>query len=47
MSHCLWNTSEDRHNYHLVNWKQIYVRKEFGGLGVPSIRRYASDKDKI
>jgi hypothetical protein len=59
MAHCLWNTSEDRHNYHSVNLKQICMKKEFGGLGVPDlrelnlcllgswIRRYATDKGKI
>jgi hypothetical protein len=38
MTHCLWNNSDDRHNYHLVNWKQVCMRKEFGGLGVPDLR---------
>jgi hypothetical protein len=33
IAHCLWNTSEDRHNYHLVNWRQICMRKELGGGG--------------
>jgi hypothetical protein len=59
MAHCLWNTNEGRHNYHLVNWKQICMRKEFGGPGVPDwmelnlcllgswIRIYSTDKDKI
>jgi hypothetical protein len=59
MAHCLWTTSEDKHNYHLVNWRQICMKKEFGGPGVPDlrdlnlcllgswIRRYAVDKEKI
>jgi hypothetical protein len=38
MTHCLWNDSENAHKYHLASWKQVTMRKEFGGLGVPDLR---------
>jgi hypothetical protein len=38
MAHCLWNDSENAHKYHLASWKQVTMRKEFGGLGVPDLR---------
>jgi hypothetical protein len=59
MAHCLWNNSEDFHRYHLANWGHVAMEKDFGGLGVPSlrdlnicllgswVRRHAQDKGKI
>jgi hypothetical protein len=59
MTHCLWNDDENVHKYHLAGWKHVFMRKEYGGLGVPDLRelnlcllgslikRYAADKDKI
>jgi hypothetical protein len=59
MAHCLWNNNEDYHKYHLANWQLVSMEKEYGGLGVPSIRelnlcllgswvkRYSIDKEKI
>jgi hypothetical protein len=59
MAHYLWNNNEECHRYHLANWKHVAMEKDFGGLGVPSlrelnicllgswVRRYAQDKEKI
>jgi hypothetical protein len=59
MAHCLWNNNEESHKYHLANWQDVCIKKEYRGLGVPNlrelnicllgswIRRYAFDKDKI
>jgi hypothetical protein len=33
MAHNLWNNSDVRHNYHLVNWGQVCMKKEYVGLG--------------
>jgi hypothetical protein len=38
MAHCLWNNSDDSHRYHLANWGHVAMEKDFGGLGVPSLR---------
>jgi hypothetical protein len=38
MAHCLWNSSEDAHKYHLAGWKHVAMKKEYGGLGVPDLR---------
>jgi hypothetical protein len=38
MANCLWNDSEGNHKYHLVNWDNVSLRKEYGGLGVPNLR---------
>jgi hypothetical protein len=37
MSHCLWDDYEGHHQYHLANWGMVSQKKEFGGLGIPSI----------
>jgi hypothetical protein len=37
-ANCLWNDSEGNHKYHLANWETVSMAKEFGGMGVPSIR---------
>jgi hypothetical protein len=59
MGHCLWNSSNESHRYHLASWQQVNMKQEFGGLGVPNLRElylcllgswvrwYSSDKDKI
>jgi hypothetical protein len=59
MANCLWNDDVDSHRYHLASWQHVTMEKNFGGLGVPSlrelniclleswIRRYAVDNDKI
>jgi hypothetical protein len=38
MTHCLWNDDENVHKYHLAGWKHVFMRKEYGGLGVPDLR---------
>jgi hypothetical protein len=38
MGHCLWNSSNERHRYHLASWQHVNIRQEFGGLGVPNLR---------
>jgi hypothetical protein len=59
MTHCLWNSDGERHRYHLANWQQVSMKKEYGGLGVPNlrelnlcllgswVRKYCVDKEKI
>jgi hypothetical protein len=59
MPHCLWNNECDNHKYHLANWKLVFMKKEFGRLGVPNLRElnlcllcswvsmYYVDRDKI
>jgi hypothetical protein len=59
MAHCLWSSDSDKHRYHLANWQLVSMKKEFGGLGVPSlrdlnlcllgswVRRYCVNKGKI
>jgi hypothetical protein len=37
MSKFFWNDLEDKHKYHLANWKSLCM-KEFGGLGIPDLR---------
>jgi hypothetical protein len=38
LANCLWNDSEGNHTYHLANWENVSMPKEFGGLGVPNLR---------
>jgi hypothetical protein len=38
MAHCLWNNTADCHRYHLASWQHVTMLKEYGGMGVPSIR---------
>jgi hypothetical protein len=57
--HCLWDDYEGHHHYHLANWEMVSQKKEFGGLGIPSlaemnmcllaswIKRYHLDNDKL
>lgn len=59
MANCLWNDTEDYHKFHLANWELVSMCKEFGGLGIPSLRdlnisllaswlkRFNLDKDKL
>jgi hypothetical protein len=59
MAHCLWNDGENAHKYHLASLKQLAMKKEYGGLGIPDlrdlnicllgswIRRHIVDKAKI
>lgn len=59
MANCLWNDTEDCHKIHLANWELVSMCKEYGGLGIPSLRdlnisllaswlkRYNMDKDKL
>jgi hypothetical protein len=59
MSNCLWNDSEGNHKYHLVNWDNVSMCKEYGGLGIPNLRdlnicllaswikRYQADNGKL
>jgi hypothetical protein len=59
MAHCLWSSDGDRHSYHLANWRLVAMEKDFGGLGVSSLRelnlcllcswlrRYSLDDGKI
>jgi hypothetical protein len=34
----LWSDSEEDNKYHLANWESISMLKEFGGIGIPSLR---------
>jgi hypothetical protein len=59
MANCLWDDSDGNHKYHLVNWDVVSLHKDFGGLGIPSlrdlnisllgswIRRYQADNGKL
>jgi hypothetical protein len=59
MANCLWDDSDGNHKYHLVNWEVVSLHKDFGGLGIPSlrdlnisllgswIRRYQADNGKL
>jgi hypothetical protein len=59
MGHFLWDNSEEKHRYHLVNWPLVAQKKEFGGLGISDLRslniallsvwilRYQLNKDTI
>jgi hypothetical protein len=38
MAHCLWNDGENAHKYHLASWKQVAMKQEYGGLGIPDLR---------
>jgi hypothetical protein len=38
MSKFFLNDLEDKHKYHLANWKSLCMKKEFGGLGIPDLR---------
>ena len=38
LANCFWNDSEGNHKYHLANWESISMPKEYGGLGIPSLR---------
>jgi hypothetical protein len=58
-ANCLWSDSEGKNKYHLVKWDNVSMLKEFGGLGIPSLRdlntcllaswvkRYQADRGKI
>jgi hypothetical protein len=58
-ANCLWSDSEGNHKYHLANWESVSMLKEFGGLGIPSLRdlntcllaswikRYQADDGKL
>jgi hypothetical protein len=37
MAHCLWEDYKGHHRYHLANWGLVSQKKEFGGLGIPSL----------
>jgi hypothetical protein len=59
MAHSLWNNTSECHRHHLASWQHVTMKKEFGGLGVPSLRelnvcllgswikRYSVDDGKI
>jgi hypothetical protein len=38
MGHFLWDNTEEKHRYHLVNWPLVAQKKEFGGLGILDLR---------
>jgi hypothetical protein len=38
MTKFFWNDQEEKHKYHLSNWKSLYQKKEYGGLGIPDLR---------
>ena len=37
MANYLWNDFEGHRKLHLANWKMVYMKKEFGGLGIPNL----------
>jgi hypothetical protein len=59
MANCLWNGDRECHRYHLASWQHVTIEKEFGGLGVSSlrelnlyllgswVRRYCLDEGKL
>jgi hypothetical protein len=59
MARCLWNNTSDCHRYHLASWQHVTMLKDYGGLGIPSIRelslcllgswlkRYSLDEGKL
>lgn len=38
MANCVWSDSEGAHKIHLANWSSIYMKKEFGGMGVLNLQ---------
>jgi hypothetical protein len=38
MSKFFWNDQEEKHKYHLSNWKSLCQKKEYEGLGIPDLR---------
>jgi hypothetical protein len=38
MSKFFWNDQEEKHKYHLSNWRSLCQKKEYGGLGIPDLR---------
>ena len=38
ISNCLWNDTKEQRKLHLANWQLVCMPKEFGGLGIPSLR---------
>lgn len=42
VANCLWNDSEDNHKYHLVNWENVSMCNDFGGLGIPRVEYLSS-----
>jgi hypothetical protein len=34
----LWNDEAESHRYHLASWQHVTMEKDFGSLGVPSLR---------
>jgi hypothetical protein len=34
----IWNGQENKHNYHLANWKSLAQKKELGGIWAPNLR---------
>lgn len=38
MAHCLWNDFKGHRKLHLANWRLVYMKKEFEGLGIPSLQ---------
>ena len=59
MALCLWNDTENKRKFHLVNWPTVTLNKEYGGLGIPDLRhlnvcllaswikRYEMGRDKL
>ena len=38
MADCMWSDSEGTGKIHLANWPSIYMRKEYGGMGVLNLQ---------
>jgi hypothetical protein len=34
----MWNDEEGHKKIHLANWLSIYMKKEYGGLGIPNLQ---------
>jgi hypothetical protein len=34
----LWNDEAESHRYHQASWQHVTMEKDFGSLGVPSLR---------
>jgi hypothetical protein len=38
MANCFWDEYEGHKKLHLANWHLIYMKKEYGGLGIPDLK---------
>jgi hypothetical protein len=34
----MWNDEEGNHKIHLDSWPSVYMKKDFGGMGIPNLQ---------